>query len=1133
MSLTKTITDQFQRLIEISDLSLTCETLRSRQDQDIVLIWFDERIDIEVKRYFQSIYNLALIYSDKAEFLSSITSATNENIFLILSPSNVDEILPLMDVKTQIVQIFLFCLEKDRNTDLLKIYPKIIGIFTDYKALFEAVQRSIRITIEQMVAIRLFDQNQKGLKDLSEELSEFLWYQLLRDYLMTMPRNHNDKQIMIDQCRLHYRDNPTYLSYIDEFEQNYSSKDAIRWYTRTGFLYRLINQALRTEDIEPLFILRFYIIDLCTWLKTECETNREYICGIKVTVYRGLTLSDDVLEKLKTNIGHLISTNGFLSASKSLDVACLFATNVILKIIIDTDLEEIIFADVTSYSMIPSEEEVLFDLGTIFRVESVQYEQTIDKWIVSLVGTNENELAINDYIRIQREELKQRKKIYRRKDYLLPELDHYIEGEFASVLIDMGLYGKAIRYLEKLLSQTTLVEHQIQIEFLLSNAYFHNREYQLALKSAIQAYDLCRQFRPASLCFSAIFNLLGRIHKRQMNHNLAIEYYRKSYEKLNTNHNEPLSDKYDIMGHLYLLQFQYGPAIKYFQAALGMHEQFYPMQHPDIANEHYKIGLAYFNACHFHLALEHMKKALEIQTKILPAKHPDLGLSYWLMGRILEKQSSYELAVEFYLKSLRIKEVVSRDHYFGIAELYDFIAYCYDRNKNYNLSIEYHLKTIETYQRYLPTFDHTVAMIQFDLAWIYFAKDEYDLAIDILTKSLVIKQENYSPQFCTDHYYLFGLCYEKKNQLDLAMEFYMKSLIGYETNSSYNFPQCSNIYQKIGGLYQRMDSYDLSIESYRKAKIIEENLKTEEPLIFATIHYNIGLSYLFKNEYDYSIEEFSKALEFYLICSAMPNAYENLPPQENPYAFRFSKDHYAKELSPSYDIELYIAYAYHYIVYSYVRKDMLDLSIQYSNRIFELYEKGSLSNIPLISETYETLAWLLMTHEHHQSALEHYHKSLLLQENIIPVDECFIAALHHSIAWCYHHLHEHNFAIENCQKSLCIYEMYADTSYLDYANALNSIAHMYYQVKDYEKAWENCTKSMEIYIANKIPFHENLAVAENFEIFANIHFVKGQKTLAFDYYLKSLELLNQMKPVDQKCLARVQNSLKNIDEIEF
>jgi tetratricopeptide (TPR) repeat protein len=111
--------------------------------------------------------------------------------------------------------------------------------------------------------------------------------------------------------------------------------------------------------------------------------------------------------------------------------------------------------------------------------------------------------------------------------------------------------------------------------------------------------------------------------------------------------------------------------------------------------------------------------------------------------------------------------------------------------------------------------------------------------------------------------------------------------------------------------------------------------------------------------------------------------------------------------------------------------------------------------------------------------------------------------------------------------------MYADTSYLDYANALNSIAHMYYQVKDYEKAWENCTKSMEIYIANKIPFHENLAVAENFEIFANIHFVKGQKTLAFDYYLKSLELLNQMKPVDQKCLARVQNSLKNIDEIEF
>ncbi|CAF3960188.1 unnamed protein product, partial [Rotaria sordida] len=97
---------------------------------------------------------------------------------------------------------------------------------------------------------------------------------------MNMSKGDDAKQIMIDKCRLHYNGNPTYL----------------RWYTKTGFIYRLVNQALRTEDIEALLALRFYITDLCECLTREYINNREYFSGITITLYRRLTLDDNQID---------------------------------------------------------------------------------------------------------------------------------------------------------------------------------------------------------------------------------------------------------------------------------------------------------------------------------------------------------------------------------------------------------------------------------------------------------------------------------------------------------------------------------------------------------------------------------------------------------------------------------------------------------------------------------------------------------------------------------------------------------------------------------------------------------------------------------------------------------------------
>ena len=57
------------------------------------------------------------------------------------------------------------------------------------------------------------------------------------------------------------------MKYIDEFEEKYDPSNAIYWYTRDTFLYKMVNMALRTENSAIIWRLRFFILDMHQQLK--------------------------------------------------------------------------------------------------------------------------------------------------------------------------------------------------------------------------------------------------------------------------------------------------------------------------------------------------------------------------------------------------------------------------------------------------------------------------------------------------------------------------------------------------------------------------------------------------------------------------------------------------------------------------------------------------------------------------------------------------------------------------------------------------------------------------------------------------------------------------------------------------
>ena len=97
------------------------------------------------------------------------------------------------------------------------------------------------------------------------------------------------------------------------------------WYTRDTFVYRIINRALRTQNID--IILTFYplIADLHDQLTVLHNEFLDLGPAPSLTVYRGKRIQPNELSKITGTVGHLVSMNSFYSTGFDRTLARRFA----------------------------------------------------------------------------------------------------------------------------------------------------------------------------------------------------------------------------------------------------------------------------------------------------------------------------------------------------------------------------------------------------------------------------------------------------------------------------------------------------------------------------------------------------------------------------------------------------------------------------------------------------------------------------------------------------------------------------------------------------------------------------------------------------------------------------------------
>ncbi|CAF1297571.1 unnamed protein product [Rotaria sordida] len=627
-----------------------------------------------------------LTFDDPDKCIDDITDQPpTKRVFLIISNAFGPHIIPLIHESPHIQTIYIYCGDLKKAEAWAKPYSKISGIFTKKQPLSRKICNDINLCDKDgdlPMSVFHLTERENTLQQLTQESVTFMWYRLILIVLRLMAKYGNSKDEMIAESRASYYNNTNEQMKINYFEQYYFPTRAFWWYTYDSFVYRLLNRALRTQNTEIIFKFRFFINDLHNQIEQlyyqYLDEHSSIIDHHHLTVYRGQRLNMIELDLLKRSVNGLISMNSFLSTTMDQAVAKIFADtsdqlnepsplqSVLFKIdIYNMNKEMTPFAILRNSSCCQGqddEQEVLFTIGAIFKVQSV--EQHSNMWHVHLqLSKEQNEISQNlsKYMMNQ---------ISSEPDPLL----------FAWFLFRMNKFEEAERYMKLILSKLPSDDKAIGNAYnLLGLLYKATHRLEESVECYQKALDIYTQlnYHNSSQIIATHYNL-GLVYLTLGDSRSAEEQQIQAEEKLSKS--PQIQDsllRAQVEGLKAKIQTEYGDntnALKSLEKVLKDKEQRLPPIHSSIASTLNDIGIVHENMNNNVKAFEYFKKALEIGKKSLPPDHLDLVDYYTNIGRIYDKQKQFQLALGQFQLALQIMDDYPRDDIDRIFKLNTYIT---------------------------------------------------------------------------------------------------------------------------------------------------------------------------------------------------------------------------------------------------------------------------------------------------------------------------------------------------------------------------------------------------------------------------------------------------------------------------
>ncbi|CAF1249930.1 unnamed protein product [Rotaria sp. Silwood1] len=879
-----------------------------------LVIWLDLDINesnpdtTAATNKLQHIVNTVKIFNDTNACIDFLTNAENKIIFMVISNDISEWFVPLIEQLTSLHSIYILQNQETQVHLSIGDHKKVKGIFTNIDTICISLKLNIHQSINDYTSFSILPSVDSTQSVKFDELDQsFMYSQLLKEIIVDIQYDEKAKLDFVNFCRGQCLGNNIRLNILNQFESNYESNSPIWWYTKEPFVYTVLNQALRKLDIEMIIMMGFFIHDLHRQIEQiyaqRNPTN-------KMIIYRGQGISNDEFEKLRKNIGGLLSFNNFLSTSIDQDVSLAFGssarddpnlTGVLFRIEIDPSISIVPFAqldDISFYSNF--EREILFSMHTIFRISSVmEIENRL--WQIDLKLTDNNDEQLKLVTECIRNEIG----------------DGTGWVRMAGLLLKMGKFDQAstiYNTLLKAIPNNTQNELQTSIPAILNNT--------AVVHVSLGAYETAHSFYEGILeifeeilpsdhpLLASIYNNIGAVYISLDNFTTALSYFQKSCEiaqkSLRENEQE-LSKIYHNIGHVYRKLGDYPTALLYYEKALEIDQRTLPPFHPYLATTYFSIAEAHELMTNYASALAFSEKTLEIEQRILPPFHPSLSSTYSIIGEkaleiqekslpsnhpdrvvalnnigeVYRSMGDHTTALSYYMKALDIQEQASSSGSLRMSNTYKHIADVYSSMKDYENSLSYYEKALEIKRTLLPPFHLDMAAIYVDMGGLYQSMENYTDALSYYQKALEIQEKLLEP----DHAHLaityndIGLVYQLMEDYSCALSYYQKTLEiqvkHYTTALSYyekaleikyksllpNHPSLAVIYNNMGQVYRMMEDYSNALSKFEKRLDIQLTFLQPDDSDTATTYETIGLVHQSMKNYSLALSYCKKAFE--------------------------------------------------------------------------------------------------------------------------------------------------------------------------------------------------------------------------------------------------------------------------------
>ncbi|CAF4917358.1 unnamed protein product [Rotaria sp. Silwood1] len=220
--------------------------------QNYLLVWLDANMDESKKDFKNALKRLRhivtsiTIFTNARQCIDFIREINNEKVFMIVSGSLGQHILPTIHEWPQLDSVYVFCRKQSVHEQWAKTMSKVKGVHNHAKLICEALQIDCERCDQAMISMSF-----RGI-DVS-----FMYTQLFKEAFLKIDYDDTKSiQELVEYCRLQ-DDIPE--DEIKKIEQNYRDHTPIWWYTAPYFIYSMLNRGLRMLDIDIILKIGFFI----------------------------------------------------------------------------------------------------------------------------------------------------------------------------------------------------------------------------------------------------------------------------------------------------------------------------------------------------------------------------------------------------------------------------------------------------------------------------------------------------------------------------------------------------------------------------------------------------------------------------------------------------------------------------------------------------------------------------------------------------------------------------------------------------------------------------------------------------------------------------------------------------------